>query len=246
MATVTMLYCLRSRGEPGNFSFRRSFSGVVPLLLIMIAGCTSKSLLPAVSAPTLPAQFVATHMAVLHCTDLAPVGLQLNDKAVRIEAPQAPRDLAQVDSEAGPVFEADGYRLAFNNDGAIYTQSGNDNVAIDCRVFPVKSPWESARLREVSFRAVGRPGWILEVVPDKWILLLTNDGQDRVIVPPGAAVKEGSNMRFHVEADTHVFDMLTIPVTCSDGVGDEIFDTQVKITYDGVTFNGCGRWLVQP
>ncbi len=227
-------------------SFRRSFSCVV-LLVIMIAGCTNKPGSPAAGAlPTLPAQFVATHMAVLRCTDLAPVGLQLNDKAVRIDAPGGPRDLVQVDSATGPVFASEGYRLAFNDDSAIYTQPGNEDAVFDCRVFPVRNVWESAALREVSFRAVGQPDWILEVVPDKWILLLAHHGHDRVIVPPVAAMKEGSNMRLRVETDAHVFDMLTIPVTCSDGISDETFDTQVKITYDGVTFNGCGRWLVRP
>ncbi len=227
-------------------SFRRLFSCVVPLLVIMIAGCTSKPVPDA--RAVLPPEFVATHMAVLHCVDLVPVGLQLNDKAVRIDAPQGPRDLVQEDSATGPVFAAGGYRLAFNDQGAIYTQPGNDNAgaAIDCRVFPVQDAWASARLRAVSFRAVGQPGWILEVVPDKWILLLANDGQNRVIVPPVAAMKEGSNMRLRVETEQHALDILTMPVTCSDGMSDEIFDTQVKITYDGVTFNGCGRWLVQP
>lgn len=223
----------------------------VALPLALLAGCAGKPVAPVVTARNvLPPEFVATHMAVLRCTDLAPVGLQLNDKAVRIDAPHAPRDLpqavAQDGVDVGAVYEADGYRLAFTDSGAIYTRPG-DAAAIDCRVLPVKNAWDSARLRDVTFRAVGQePGWLLEVVPDKWMLLLANYGQDRVIVPPVAPVKEGDNLRFHTETDKHVIDVLATPLTCSDGMSDETFDTAVKVFLDGVTFNGCGRWLVKP
>ena len=44
--------------------------------------------------------------------------------------------------------------------------------------------WQKAKLRGVSFRAIGQePGWLLEITNGKEILLVTDYGQNRVSLP---------------------------------------------------------------
>lgn len=217
---------------------------LLALPLAALAGCAGEPVKTEPQAPaSLPPEFVATHMAVLRCPDLAPVALQLNDHAVRIDGVGGPRDLPEVASASGAKYEAEGFLLWFKEDGALYQQP-EETEARDCRVYPVKGPWESAALREVSFRAIGtEPGWVMEVVPDKWILLLMNYGQDRVVLPPVAAEKDGDTLRFRVQTDKNKFDAVVTPLPCSDGMSDDRYEQMVSITLNGIAFRGCGRFL---
>lgn len=221
---------------------------LAPLALVLLAGCAGKKPVEpaAVAAAALPPEFVATHMAVLRCADLAPIGLQLNEQAVRIDLPRAPRDLPQVEAASGAKYEGDGFILWFKDGAALYQQP-RDESPRECRVLPVKTLWDGARLRDVSFRALGQePGWYLEVVQDKWILLVADYGRQRVLMPPVAPVREGEGYRFRAQSGSDSLDVAAAPLTCSDGMSEDVYDQHVTVTYNGVTFTGCGRWLVKP
>jgi uncharacterized membrane protein len=222
------------------------FVGVL-LLAVWLAGCAGKPVPPPPPPPEapMPAPFRATHTAVLDCEDLAPVGVLVNETTARIDAPRGPLDMAQVVSASGALYEGEGHRLWFKGDTATFRQPDED-VGHECRVYTASGPWESARLRGVEFRAIGQePGWLVEVLPQKWTLVLTDYGSNRLLLPPVAAVAFGGGKRWSMRSGTHTIEMLAMPVACSDGMSDEQFDTQVTLIVDGVTLRGCGRWLAE-
>lgn len=225
----------------------RLFQPCVFALLLLLAGCAGKPP-PAPEpppAPVMPPPFVAVHTAVLDCADLAPVGLLINDTTARIDAPRGPLDMTRVESASGALYEGGDYRLWFRSDMATYRQPGEE-AGRECRVLMASTPWESARMRGVTFRAVGQePGWLLEVVPDKWILVLTDYGTKRLLAPPVAATEFGGGKRFSAQSGIHTIEALALPAVCSDGMSEETFDTQVTLVVDGVTMRGCGRWLAE-
>jgi uncharacterized membrane protein len=219
------------------------------LALLLVDACATRKAAPVPAEmpppPPMPEVFRAIHTLVLDCEGLAPVGVLVNETTARIDAPRAPLDMAQVVSASGALYAAEGHQLWFKGDSAMYRQP-HEEVGRECRVHTVASPWESAALRGVSLRAVGQqPGWLVEVVPDKWVLVITDYGRLRVLSPPVAAVDYGGGKRYSLRSDAHTVEVLALPGECSDGTGEEALDTRVTLVVDGVTSRGCGRWLVQ-
>lgn len=222
-------------------------AGIVLALVLLVDGCASRQPAAVVEppAPPMPEAFRAEHTLVLDCDDFSPVGVLVNDDTARIDAPRGPHDLARVVSASGALYEGEGHQLWFKGDNAMYRRPEED-AGRECRVHTVAGPWESARLRGVAFRAVGQePGWMVEVVPEKWLLVLGDYGRVRVLAPPVAPVEFGGGQRYSVRAGTHTLEMLALPGTCSDGMSEETFDTKVTLVLDGVTLRGCGRWLLE-
>lgn len=222
------------------------------VVVLLAAGCVVHKPVPPDNvasddvqlAGNVAVSFQTLVQTVLACPDLAPVGLLLGAHAVRIEAPQGPRDLLQVVAASGSRYEAGGTELWLKGEAAMYRQGGEDIVR-DCRVEAVTDAWESAALRGVAFRAVGNePGWFAEVLPDKWILLVTDYGERRLVVPPVAAVSEADGtQRFRPEGEAPPFDLRVTPGACSDGMSDTDYDTRVSLLFEGRVLQGCGRWL---
>lgn len=224
-------------------------AGVAGLLLalLLVQACASRKPVPAAPPPPppMPEIFRAIHTMVLDCDDLAPVGVLVNETTARIDAPRGPLDMAQVVSASGALYAGSGYQLWFKSDSAMYRQP-DEEVGRECRVHTVANPWESAALRGVALRAVGQePGWLVEVVPEKWVLVVTDYGRFRVLTPPAAPVAFGGGQRYSLREGAHTVEVLALPGECSDGSSEEKFDTNVTLVVDGVTSRGCGRWLVE-
>lgn len=224
-------------------------TGIALLVMsaLIIQACASRKPVPVEPPPPppMPEVFRAIHTLVLDCDDLAPVGVLVNETTARIDAPRGPHDLARVVSASGALYAGAAHQVWFKIDGAMYRQP-DEEVGRECRVQTVGSPWESAVLRGVSLRAVGQePGWLVEVVPDKWVLVITDYGRQRVLAPPTAPVEFGGGQRFSLKTDSHTVEVLALPGACSDGSSEEIYDTKVTLVVDGVTTRGCGRWLAQ-
>lgn len=220
----------------------------VAAVVLFADACASRkpvSVVPEAPPPPMPEVFRAIHTFVLDCDDLAPVGVLVNETVARIDAPRGPLDMAQVLSASGALYAGEGHQLWFKSDSAMYRQP-NEETGRECRVLTAASPWESAALRGVALRAVGQePGWLVEVVPEKWVLVITDYGRLRVLAPPVAPVEFGGGQRYSLRTETHTVEVLAMPGECSDGMSDETFDTKVTLVVDGVTSRGCGRWLMQ-
>jgi uncharacterized membrane protein len=103
--------------------------------------------------------------------------------------------------------------------------------------------WHKAKLRGVAFRAIGQePGWLLEIKNSEEILIVTNYGQDRKVLPyvDPREDKAARKTVFEVDANASV---LIEGKPCSDSMSGEHFDTTVTVILGKQVFKGCGRAL---
>lgn len=115
-----------------------------------------------------------------------------------------------------------------------------------CTLQAPKSVWEEARLRGVDFRAVGNePGWYLEITFGQRILVVTDYGKRRHSFPAPADPPDPDAAQTTIRARTadHRLEVAIANRPCRDSMSGESFETTVRATLDGKTFNGCGRAL---
>ena len=107
-------------------------------------------------------------------------------------------------------------------------------------------PWDAARARGVSFRAVGNePGWMLEIVDGEQVLMLADYGEKRVTTPAPEPSKEPStgDRLYSIRTEAHRLDIRIAALRCQDGMSGFEFPATVTATLDGQTYRGCGRAL---
>ncbi len=110
----------------------------------------------------------------------------------------------------------------------------------------INDVWHKAKLRGVSFRAIGQePAWLLEITNGTEILLLTNYGETRSSFPYIEPVVHQEQRRtvFVLAADSAVVEILGEP--CQDVMSGEQFPASVTIRLSDTTLEGCGRALFQ-
>ena len=108
----------------------------------------------------------------------------------------------------------------------------------------ITSVWHKARLRGVSFRAIGQePGWLLEMTTGVSILLVTDTGQTRTEYPyvePEVFQDQRKSVFSVKQGELKV----TIEgVNCTDSMSGEKFEVSVFIEFNGNVLKGCGRAL---
>ncbi len=122
-------------------------------------------------------------------------------------------------------------------------ESNNGDPAVSEEALAQNNVWHKAKLRGVSFRAVGQePGWLLEIRNGEEILLVTDYGQNKKAYPYVAPREDKAARQslFQVDADTSV---LIEGKPCSDTMSGEKFQSTVTVTAGGKTLKGCGRAL---
>lgn len=109
-----------------------------------------------------------------------------------------------------------------------------------------KSIWEDAKLRGVSFRAVGNePGWHLELMPGHHIHFVYDYGQKEVFTPvpkPVVIVQEKKTV-YQAQTEAHKLKLTIKNEPCHDTMSGEAFESKVMVVLDGKIFRGCGRAL---
>ncbi len=105
--------------------------------------------------------------------------------------------------------------------------------------------WEQARQRGVALRAVGQePGWLLEIIPGKQMLLATDYGQKTVHTPvPSPKADTDGWIRYHAVTEAHDLEVRVREQPCADSMSGERFPLTVRVTLDGGELPGCGRRL---
>ncbi len=110
----------------------------------------------------------------------------------------------------------------------------------------INDVWYKAKLRGVSFRAIGQePAWLLEISKGTELLLVTNYGETRAsfsYVEP-VVHQEKHRTTFVLGADSAVIENLDRP--CQDIMSGEQFPASVTIRQSDTTLHGCGRTLLQ-
>lgn len=116
----------------------------------------------------------------------------------------------------------------------------------NCKNNPRAAVWEAAKLRGVSYRAIGQePAWLLEIDRDKGFLLVTDYGQNRQQFPYSEAVSDAAQRtgRYSSELNGEHIEITITGKTCRDSMSGEEFSSQVEINWREQTLRGCGRAL---
>lgn len=104
--------------------------------------------------------------------------------------------------------------------------------------------WHAAKLRGVSFRAVGQePGWLLEITNGERILLVTDYGQKKTTYPyvEPAVNQEKRKTVFTIKERN--LEVVIKGKACADSMSGEMFDVSVFVIANGRQLVGCGRAL---
>jgi len=116
----------------------------------------------------------------------------------------------------------------------------------NCKNNPRAAVWEAAKLRGVSYRAIGQePAWVLEIDREKGFLLVTDYGQNKQQFPYSEAVSDAQQKTGHYSSELNG-EPVEITITgqsCQDSMSGEAFSSQAEVNWRGQTLRGCGRAL---
>ena len=121
--------------------------------------------------------------------------------------------------------------------GAVRTYEPMDEREID-------NVWHQAKLRGVAFRAIGQePGWLLEIKNGEEILLVTDYGSKRLVMPYVEPVvyQEERRTQYVLEAYETMVEIRGEP--CTDSMSGEEFEVSVTLRQADSELRGCGRAL---
>ncbi len=128
-------------------------------------------------------------------------------------------------------------------DGATLTLDGVKQP--DCVKSAQATPWDAAKARGASFRAVGNePGWVVEVGAGASPSLRAElDFGTRVLEVP-AATKTTSGFS-GTAADGSSVELTTAREPCTDDMSGERFPASATLKVGDDSFSGCGRFLTE-
>jgi len=108
----------------------------------------------------------------------------------------------------------------------------------------IDNVWHQAKLRGVAFRAIGQePGWLLEIKNGAEIVLVTDYGSKRLVMPYVEPVvyPEERRTQYVLEAYETMVEISGEP--CTDSMSDEKFEVSVTLRQADSELLGCGRAL---
>ena len=115
-----------------------------------------------------------------------------------------------------------------------------------CRNNPRAAVWEDAKLRGVSYRAIGQePPWILEIDRENGFLLVTQYGENKQQFPYVEPVTDVTQQASSYTSEANG-ESITITIQggkCEDSMSGEEFSSGVEISWREQTLRGCGRPL---
>jgi putative lipoprotein len=178
------------------------------------------------------------------CADGQAITVRFENRSATLMLGENTLRLDQVPAASGARYSNGSATFWTKGREAILVLPGRAETA--CTLQKEKSAWEAAQLRGVDFRAVGNePGWYLEMAFGKRILMVTDTGKQRHSFPAPAEAPESDAAQTTIRARTaeHKLEVVINNKPCRDSMSGERFETSVRATLDGRTFNGCGRNL---
>ena len=122
-----------------------------------------------------------------------------------------------------------------------------DNRSLEnCRNDSRAAVWEAAKLRGVSYRAIGQePGWVLEIDRDQGFLLVSDYGSSRERIPYAEPLSNPATRtaRYESQLDGEVLVIEITGVDCRDSMSGESFESRVTVNWRNDQLQGCGRAL---
>lgn len=208
-------------------------------VLLVAVGCATA---PPRSPETLDAEEL--HAIRITCDGIT-LDSVIDADTLIVDRPDGARQvLHHVRTASGVKYEGAGMMVWIKGDAAMVEMDGN--ACNDCVITePFSSqPWDDARARGATFRAVGQePGWTLEIIPGDRIVVVADYGERHLAVPdPGPSI-EGARTVYHTVTGDHDVRIIITRESCRDTMSGERFDHSVTLTVDGRTWHGCGRYL---
>jgi putative lipoprotein len=118
-----------------------------------------------------------------------------------------------------------------------------DGTLHDCSVHQGPDPWTDARLRGVTFRAIGQePGWVLDVAADS-ITFIADYGERSARAPTPPARHDGAATTWEADAEGSLLRIVADPTPCADIMSGETFPWSVRVVLGTQAWTGCGRRL---
>ncbi len=183
----------------------------------------------------------AAKTLVYECGDTDVVA-RVTGETMVLHLPDDYRALARVRSASGARYEESDLTFWIKGREAMLQQG--EKRYPNCILNPERAPWEEARRRGVSFRAVGQePGWVLEIQPGKHMLLDADYGALRVLLPAPEAELTEAGERYEIITEKHKMRVDIRLESCADTMSGAVYRNQVTATLDGRVFNGCGDAL---
>lgn len=109
----------------------------------------------------------------------------------------------------------------------------------------VKSPWEKAKCRGVSYRATGNePSWVMDIYLTDKVHFLTHYGQHEIWLTNLFIDENKSNKTTRIQSkDSSDFEIKIEEATCTDSMSGQQFSSSVTVTFKKALFRGCGKAL---
>jgi uncharacterized membrane protein/membrane-bound inhibitor of C-type lysozyme len=210
---------------------------------VLLAACTTEQS-PEAAPGTTAAEAAAADTALLTftCSDTFRFTLMTAGPAATLFLPDTTLPLEQTAAATGRRYARAGVELWHDVHQATLDLHGT--LHDGCRVQQGADPWTHARLRGVTFRAVGQePGWVLDIGPDHVLNLITDYGERTLVMTADAPVSSNGVTTYRAITSDHALTVVMQPASCVDVMSGETFRWSVRVVLDGIALTGCGRRL---
>ena len=177
---------------------------------------------------------------VFVCSESLVVTVRASDTEAWLFHPEGTRRLLAVPAARGVAYTDGIFELQIEGEQAQLGASGRPLGS--CRNDPRAAVWERAKLDGADFRAVGNePGWSLEILAGRRLVLLADYGATRVELPLPEPTEDPVARRTRWDAGEIILEV--IGRACRDSMSGESFETEAIVHWQGRTLRGCGRAL---
>jgi uncharacterized membrane protein len=115
-----------------------------------------------------------------------------------------------------------------------------------CRNDPRAAIWEGAKLRGISYRAIGQePAWVLEIDRQHGFLLTIGyDGRaQRFAYTEPVSDPQARTTRYNTESNGDSLSIIVTGEPCRDSMSGQVFSSRVDVLWRDQSLRGCGRPL---
>lgn len=181
---------------------------------------------------------------VFQCGDFT-FGTRTGIGEIALYLPSGMTVLSQVRAASGVryqegdiLFWMKGEQAMLSFDGTLYSQCQR-NVEREAR--------DPVERRPVDFRAVGHePPWLLEIVGDHNINLITEYGQKRLQLPNPQKTSSSATVSYRASDEENRLAVRLTETRCADTMADKTWPYSVSVWWNSRHYTGCGQYLLKP
>ncbi|MGH8249787.1 MAG: YbaY family lipoprotein [Steroidobacteraceae bacterium] len=148
--------------------------------------------------------------------------------------------LGAIGGVTGYQIEGDVLELAYTGGGALKLKRGS---AAAEQAPQAGKPWTDAAARGVSFRALGNePAWVLEIA-GRQATIFTDLGERKTEFKLAEPVVKGDTTIWRSAGGGEGLVAVVQRRQCVDDMSGEPMEANAAVTFESVTYKGCGRFL---